>query len=124
VLDATHWEIIAMSSSPDLLNRTRVFVYRRIRDAFMRELIERTRKLRIDHLLGPETQAGSLISREHMQEGSIDRVMAEGARLAAGGVRWVAESYRILAARTVKRRSPLHGLKSVCVALGDSESLY
>jgi hypothetical protein len=42
VLDATHWEIIAMSTSRGLLNRTRVFVHGRIRDAFMRELIERT----------------------------------------------------------------------------------
>jgi betaine-aldehyde dehydrogenase len=78
-----------MSTREVCSNGTRVFVHRRIRDAFMRELLSRTSKLRIDDPLDPETQVGSLISREHMQMvlGAIDRATAEGARLAAGGMR-------------------------------------
>lgn len=70
-------------------NGTRVFVQRRLRDAFLEKLVERTRKLRIGDPLDPETQVGALISQEHLGKvmGYIEKAKAEGAEVAAGGNR-------------------------------------
>lgn len=68
-------------------NCTRVFVHADIYDAFLAQLQERTRKLRIGNPMHPATQIGSLISRAHMDSvlGYIQQGVAEGARLVAGG---------------------------------------
>ncbi len=68
-------------------NCTRVFVHADIYDAFLAQLQERTRKLRIGDPMHPDTQIGALISRAHMEGvlGYIQQGVAEGARLVAGG---------------------------------------
>lgn len=70
-------------------NGTRVFVHRRIRDAFLERLKARTEALRIGSPIDPETQVGAMISAEHMAKvlSYIDAGKAEGAALVAGGYR-------------------------------------
>ena len=68
-------------------NCTRVFVHEDIHDAFLEQLQARTAKLRIGDPMAPATQIGALISRTHMERvlGYIEKGVAEGARLVAGG---------------------------------------
>jgi betaine-aldehyde dehydrogenase len=70
-------------------NGTRVFVQRRIKEAFMERLKARTAALVIGDPLDPRTQVGALISEAHMQRvlDYIARGRAEGARLLVGGAR-------------------------------------
>ena len=70
-------------------NGTRVFVHRRIREAFVEELRARVAKLRVGDPLDPATQVGALISEAHMDKvlGYIAQGRSEGARLLAGGQR-------------------------------------
>ncbi len=70
-------------------NGTRVFVHRRIKDAFVAELLARTAALRIGDPLDPATQVGALISQEHMQKvlAAVAQGEREGARLLTGGRR-------------------------------------
>jgi betaine-aldehyde dehydrogenase len=70
-------------------NGTRVFVHRRVRDAFLERLKARTEALRIGNPLDPETQVGSMISAEHMDKvlSYIEAGKAEGANLLTGGYR-------------------------------------
>ena len=70
-------------------NGTRVFVHRRVRDAFLDRLLARVSRMRVGDPLDPATHVGSLISREHMEKvlGYIERGRAEGAALLAGGYR-------------------------------------
>ena len=70
-------------------NGTRVFVHRRIKEAFLERLIARTSAMRIGDPLDPRTQVGSLISQAHMEKvlAYIARGRAEGARLVIGGNR-------------------------------------
>lgn len=70
-------------------NGTRVFVHASIRDAFLKRLIQRTRKMVIGDPLDPATQVGTLISPEHMAKvlGYVARGLAEGATLLCGGQR-------------------------------------
>jgi betaine-aldehyde dehydrogenase len=69
-------------------NGTRVFVHESVHDAFLDQLAERTRRMRIGDPLDPRTQVGALISEEHM-----NRVLAaiedgrRSARLVCGGNR-------------------------------------
>ena len=66
---------------------TRLFLHERIYERFMEKLVKRVRSLRFGDILDPETQIGSLISREQLQ--SVDRCVQEaiagGARLVCGG---------------------------------------
>jgi betaine-aldehyde dehydrogenase len=73
-------------------NGTRVFVQRRVREAFLERLVARVRRMRVGDPLDPQTQVGALISEEHMNKvlGYIERGRREGAALAAGGERVVA----------------------------------
>jgi betaine-aldehyde dehydrogenase len=70
-------------------NGTRVFVHRRIKDAFLQKLLERAAAMRIGNPMDPQTQVGSLISQAHMEKvlAYIARGRAEGARLVLGGNR-------------------------------------
>jgi len=70
-------------------NGTRVFVHRKIKDAFLQRLIARTSAMRIGDPLDPRTQVGSLISQAHMDKvlAYIARGRAEGAKVATGGHR-------------------------------------
>ena len=70
-------------------NGTRVFVERPVLDRFIEKLVARTRALRIGDPLDPQTQVGTLISRDHMDKvlSYIKAGEAGGARLLTGGRR-------------------------------------
>jgi betaine-aldehyde dehydrogenase len=70
-------------------NGTRVFVERAVLDRFVEKLILRTRALRIGDPLDPQTQVGTLISRDHMEKvlSYIKAGEVGGARLLIGGRR-------------------------------------
>jgi betaine-aldehyde dehydrogenase len=70
-------------------NGTRVFVHRKIKQAFLERVVARASAMRIGDPLDPKTQVGSLISHAHMEKvlGYIARGRAEGARLLSGGYR-------------------------------------
>ncbi len=70
-------------------NGTRVFVHRRVRDAFLAKLVERTEKMVIGDPVDPGTHVGSLISEDHMRKvlGYIERGRSGGAKLLTGGKR-------------------------------------
>ena len=70
-------------------NCTRVYVHRDIHDAFLRLLVERTRKLRIGDPLEPGTHVGAQISRAHMERvlSYVEAGKSEGANLVLGGKR-------------------------------------
>ncbi|MEQ8395154.1 betaine-aldehyde dehydrogenase [Thalassobaculum sp.] len=72
-------------------NGTRVFVHRRIRDAFVDAMMPRIQRMRIGDPLDPETTVGALISRAHMEKvlGYVERGRTEGAKLLCGGTRVV-----------------------------------
>ena len=68
-------------------NGTRVFVARKLHDAFMQKLLARVSKLVIGNPFETKTQIGALISREHMKK-VTDYIQAgtqAGAVLACGG---------------------------------------
>ncbi|MDN0085680.1 betaine-aldehyde dehydrogenase [Crenobacter sp. SG2305] len=68
-------------------NGTRVFVHENIYQAFLEQLVSRTRKLKIGDPMQPDTQVGAQISANHAQSvlQYIELGQAEGARLLAGG---------------------------------------
>jgi aldehyde dehydrogenase (NAD+) len=68
---------------------TRLFVQRRIHDAFVERLAEYARTLRVGDPLAPDTQIGPLVSEAQLQRvcGYLDAGRAEGARVLAGGAR-------------------------------------
>ena len=70
-------------------NGTRVFVHRRVQEAFLERLLARVARMRIGDPLDPATQVGALISETHMEKvlGYIRHGRAEGAKLLAGGHR-------------------------------------
>ena len=70
-------------------NGTRVFVHRKIKQAFLDRVVARTSAMRIGDPLDPQTQVGSLISQAHMDKvlGYIARGREAGARLLIGGNR-------------------------------------
>lgn len=70
-------------------NGTRVFLQRGIREAFLKRLVDRARRLRIGDPLDPDTQIGALISREHMDKvlDYIKQGKRAGARVLCGGKR-------------------------------------
>ena len=70
-------------------NGTRVFVHRKIKQAFVEKLIARTSAMRIGDPMDPKTQVGALISQAHMEKvlAYIARGRAEGARILVGGNR-------------------------------------
>ncbi len=70
-------------------NGTRVFVHKKIRDAFVDKLAARVGRMVIGDPRDPATQVGSLISEGHMSKvlGYIEAGKNEGAALLAGGGR-------------------------------------
>lgn len=70
-------------------NGTRVFVHRRVRDAFLAKLKARTEAMIVGDPLDPATQMGALISQDHMEKvlGYIQLGQQQGATLLTGGKR-------------------------------------
>ena len=68
-------------------NCTRVFVHESVKDAFLEQVLERARKLKVGDPMDPATQIGSLISREHKEKvlGYIRQAQEAGAKLLCGG---------------------------------------
>ncbi len=68
-------------------NGTRVFVQSGIRKAFIKELIARTRAIKLGNPLDPETQMGPMISRKQRDIvlSHIEKGRREGAELICGG---------------------------------------
>lgn len=75
------------SSGQVCSNGTRVFVQRRIRDAFLDRLLRRTAAIRVGDPLDPATQMGPLVSAGQCDKvlTAIARGREEGAQLLAGG---------------------------------------
>ena len=70
-------------------NGTRVFVHRKIFDSFLKQLKERTEKIRIGDPKDPDTHMGALISKTHLEKviRFIESGKSSGARLLTGGTR-------------------------------------
>lgn len=70
-------------------NGTRVFVHRRVMDAFLDKLVARTEAMVIGDPMDSATHVGPLISHEHMGKvlAAIERGKSSGARLLVGGER-------------------------------------
>lgn len=70
-------------------NGTRVFVQGGIHEAFLEQLVRRTRAIRLGDPLDPATQMGPLISGAHLEKvmGYVARGESEGAELLTGGRR-------------------------------------
>jgi betaine-aldehyde dehydrogenase len=70
-------------------NGTRVFVQRKIFDSFLKELKDRTEKIRVGDPADPDTQMGALISKAHLEKVTrfIDSGKSSGATLLTGGFR-------------------------------------
>lgn len=70
-------------------NGTRVFVHRKVRDAFLAKLKARTEAMVVGDPLDPATQMGALISEAHMEKvlGYIQLGQQQGATLLTGGKR-------------------------------------
>ena len=68
-------------------NGTRVFVHRRVRDAFLDRLVKRTEAIRLGDPLDPATQMGPLVSAAQRDKvlGLIEAGKVEGAVLHTGG---------------------------------------
>ena len=70
-------------------NGTRVFVHRKVRDAFLAKLKARTEAMMVGDPLDPATHVGALISQAHMEKvlGYIALGERQGATLLTGGKR-------------------------------------
>jgi betaine-aldehyde dehydrogenase len=70
-------------------NGTRVFLQRRIRDAFVDAMMPRIRRMAVGDPLDPATTIGALISKPHMEKvlGYVESGIREGAKLLCGGAR-------------------------------------
>ncbi len=70
-------------------NGTRVFVHRRVKQAFLEKLVARVGRMRVGDPMDPGTHVGSLISKEHMERvlGHIRRGRDAGAEVLIGGHR-------------------------------------
>ena len=70
---------------------TRRILHEDIYDEFIKKLVDKVSKLKMGDVLDPETQMGSLISREHLE--SVNKYVKEatqdGARLVCGGERYL-----------------------------------
>ncbi|GAA0578036.1 betaine-aldehyde dehydrogenase [Halomonas salifodinae] len=78
------------SSGQICTNGTRVFVDRRVKDAFEAKVAERVARIKAGDPRDPEVNFGPLVSFEHQQKvlSYIAQGKEEGARLLAGGEAW------------------------------------
>ncbi|EER08571.1 Betaine aldehyde dehydrogenase, putative [Perkinsus marinus ATCC 50983] len=70
-------------------NGTRVFVHKSIHDAFLKRVVDRTRRIRVGDPMDPDTHMGALISEAHLEK-VVEYVrigQEEGAKLECGGER-------------------------------------
>ncbi len=70
-------------------NGTRVYVHHRVMDAFLDQLVARTKSMKIGDPMDPTVHVGALISADHMAKvlGYVQAGIDEGARLLCGGGR-------------------------------------
>ena len=70
-------------------NGTRVFVHAHVKDAFIAQLVARTRNMRVGDPMDPNTHVGALISPEHLAKvlGYVHAGVTAGATLLCGGTR-------------------------------------
>jgi acyl-CoA reductase-like NAD-dependent aldehyde dehydrogenase len=68
---------------------SRLFVERKIKDAFMEKLIERVKKMQPGDPMDPKTRFGALVSEQQMATvlGYVEKGKSEGAKLVAGGTK-------------------------------------
>lgn len=74
---------------------SRVFVHRKHYERVVSELAERSNRVKLGHGLQPDTEMGPLISEKQMKRvlGYIEKGIAEGAKLVAGGKRAYDKGY-------------------------------
>lgn len=70
-------------------NGTRVFVQQKIFDSFLKQLKERTEKIKVGDPADPDTQMGAVISKAHLEKiiRFIDSGKSSGATLLTGGIK-------------------------------------
>ncbi|MER5172298.1 betaine-aldehyde dehydrogenase [Thioclava kandeliae] len=75
------------SSGQICSNGTRVFVHKSIKEQFLKELAERTAKIRMGDPMDMATDFGPLITKRQYEQvaGYLEKAKAEGARLVCGG---------------------------------------
>ena len=92
--DADLDEAIPMSIQSSFANQgeiclcgSRLFVGRKIHDAFIEEFVARTKQLKVGDPSSPDTDVGALISKEHLQKvtGHIEAARDEKATVLTGG---------------------------------------
>ncbi|MDT8895982.1 betaine-aldehyde dehydrogenase [Halomonas sp. I1] len=83
------------SSGQICTNGTRVFVDRRVKDAFEAKIAERVARIKAGDPLDPAVNFGPLVSFEHQQKvlSYIELGKQEGARVLAGGDAWDQDAY-------------------------------
>lgn len=67
---------------------SRIFIQETVYDEFVKKFAERAKKLKVGDPANPDTQVGSMITRQHYEKvtGYIRIGMEEGAKLVAGGL--------------------------------------
>ncbi|MFE5485615.1 aldehyde dehydrogenase [Streptomyces sp. NPDC056527] len=87
---------IFSSSGQSCIAGSRLFVAREIHDAFVGELVERVRKLRVGPGTDPATQVGPLVHHRHRDSVAayVDLARSEGARVLCGGAAPQGERYQ------------------------------
>lgn len=83
------------SSGQVCTNGTRVFVHRSIKSAFEAKILERVKRIKAGDPLDETSNFGPLVSFDHLDKviGYLEAGKQEGARLLAGGERWVHDDY-------------------------------
>ena len=72
---------------------SRVFVHENIYDEFVKEAVERFKKVKIGPSMDPSTQLGSLVNNDQVEKvlGCIESAKAEGATIACGGQKYTGD---------------------------------
>jgi acyl-CoA reductase-like NAD-dependent aldehyde dehydrogenase len=72
------------------LSVERCYVHRGVYEAFLKACVDKTKKLRVGHGLGRETEVGPLIRERQLRivESQVEDAVARGARVLAGGSRF------------------------------------
>ncbi|RYF51915.1 MAG: aldehyde dehydrogenase [Comamonadaceae bacterium] len=85
-IPAAVWSIMG-SAGQSCEARSRLFVQREVCDEVVSRLVERTRRLKVSDPLDPNTEVGSLISRDHRYKvhAHVERALTDGGELLTGG---------------------------------------